>query len=709
MPDDSNYAAIPPRAAPIPPPTLPPSQIQYVPGGTVPPPTAAPAIPSPSPTLRLVQNQDSSYGPLAVGSASQGGNAPTEGDLRGDSPTGRIPPEKITDYFVQKGLTPAQAKGMTRAFMEESGGNPDAFNPAGGGQGAAGLAQWRADRQRRLIAQYGPRPTAQQQLDFAWQELNTTEKPAFEAVKSASTESGAYDAFRAKFERPGPPAGEMKAGATPTFQEFIQRNEETQQRESGMLQQLMAEAEKETPGSRERQQKMQQAMEHSERLARAFEDIAAHPPTEKPVDMMQNFGSLASVIALAGGLFSRRPLTAALGAAGSAMEAMNTNNHEQFERSYKQWHDQTSLVSQALSFQNQEINQIIADEKLTEGERQEKLMDAFRLYGMQHQIDQAALGNWVQVYQLTNAAQKAQVDLDKTLAQASFYRARTAQMSGAGGGQLDQATLSQMADQYIAGDKSVLQGLGYGNAGAANRAALRTAVSQKEMSRATQDFEKKNGRPPTDAEKEGLSADIGRKLAIGIAEYGGLQQAERSGFNRIAGITLAAAEAQKFTPLAKQASESVDRTRYPNFNKIELAVMEGTGSTAVINFYEANVALIDAYAQVIGRGNSQLTDAARSQATNLLNTNWSKGQYNTAVDAINREIAAALQAPKEMLGTLREGFGVRGELPKLSLDSGATAAAADYKTSGDVVSAYKAGTLSRDDAAKILREHGWAQ
>jgi hypothetical protein len=438
--------------------------------------------------------------------------------------------------------------------------------------------------------------------------------------------------------------------------------------------------------------------------------LAAHPPTEKPVDMMQNFGSLASIIAMAGGLFSRRPLTAAHGAAGSAMEAMNTNNHEQFERAYTQWHDQTALVSQALSFQNQEINQIVENEKLTESERQEKLDNVFRLYGMQNQLDQAALGNWVQVYQMTNALQKAQVDLDKTRAQTEFYKSRTAQMGGMGGGQLDQGTVSQMADQYIAGDKSVLQGLGYGNTGATNRAAVRTAISQKEMTRATAEFQEQHGRPPTDAEKEEISADIGRRLAVGIAEYGGLQQAERTGFGRVAQLTIGAQEAKQFTPLALAASAKVDRTQFPSLNKAQLAVMEGTGNEDVINFVEANVALIDAYAQVIGRGNAQLTDAARSQATNLLNTNWSKGQYETAVAAINREINAALRAPQEMLQTFRQGFagGEQGGLPNLS-GSNTPSPAADYKSSADVVSAYKAGTLSRDDAAKILRDHGWAQ
>lgn len=670
--------------------TLPPDQAQYVPGGAVPAAIAARPVPTVAPPrVDPITVTPDTASPVQASSAAPAGSS-----------GGRLSPEQIDQYFVAKGLTPEQARGMRRAFMGESAGDPNAYNPAGGGLGAYGIAQDRGERQRRLLLMYGPTPTAQQQLDFAWHELNTSEKPALQAVQSASTEQGAYDAFKAKFERPGPPAGEMRAGATPSFQEFTQRNQAIQDRESGAIRDLMGQAEKATPGSQERHQLMQQAIEHSDRLSHTFEELAAHPPTEKPVDAMQNFGSLATIVAMLGGLMSRRPLTAALGAAGSAMMAMNSNNHEGFERAYKTWHDQTALVGQALSFQNQEINQILADERLAEGERQDRLMNQFRIFGMQQALDQAGLGNWVEVYKMTGALQKAQVDLEKSLAQAQYYKARTAQMSGAGSGLLDKGTLSQMADQYIAGDKSVLQGLGYGNMGAANRAALRTAISQKEMDRASADFRAKNGRDPTEVEKEGLSQDIGRRLALGIAEFGGLMQAERTGYGRVAQLTMGAQEAKQFTPIAKEASAKVDRTEFPTLNKMELAVMEGTGNTDVINFVEANVALVDAYAQVIGRGNAQLTDAARSQAMGLLNTAWTKGQYDTAINAINREIDAALRAPKEMLQTFREGFAVGGQtLPDLS---GHSTPPASYGSPDDVYRAFDHGEITKDQAKQIL-------
>lgn len=53
----------------------------------------------------------------------------------------------------------------------ESGWNPSAFNKSGGGNGAYGLGQWRGTRLKALQAQYGPNPTAAQQIDFLISEL----------------------------------------------------------------------------------------------------------------------------------------------------------------------------------------------------------------------------------------------------------------------------------------------------------------------------------------------------------------------------------------------------------------------------------------------------------------------------------------------------------------------------------------------------------
>lgn len=64
----------------------------------------------------------------------------------------------LTRKLVDSGLSVPQAAAVTANWLEESGGNPAAFNPAGGGLGARGLPQWRGARAEAFRARYGVLP-----------------------------------------------------------------------------------------------------------------------------------------------------------------------------------------------------------------------------------------------------------------------------------------------------------------------------------------------------------------------------------------------------------------------------------------------------------------------------------------------------------------------------------------------------------------------
>jgi hypothetical protein len=70
-------------------------------------------------------------------------------------PTGEMPNNAalVYNYFLNKGMSPAQAAGITGNLMVESYPeiNPSAFNPEGGGKGAFGIAQWRGPRLQGLL------------------------------------------------------------------------------------------------------------------------------------------------------------------------------------------------------------------------------------------------------------------------------------------------------------------------------------------------------------------------------------------------------------------------------------------------------------------------------------------------------------------------------------------------------------------------------
>lgn len=106
----------------------------------------------------------------------------------------------IVDYFVSKGLTRNQAKGIYGNLMQESRGNIRAVSSDG--NNSYGLAQWTGPRKQKLFSMYDPNPTARQQLDFLWWELNNTHKDALTSLRRTSTVSDATRVFMNQFERP---------------------------------------------------------------------------------------------------------------------------------------------------------------------------------------------------------------------------------------------------------------------------------------------------------------------------------------------------------------------------------------------------------------------------------------------------------------------------------------------------------------------------
>ena len=87
-------------------------------------------------------------------------------------------------YFVNKGLTKEQAAGLVGNLMRESGMNIGATNP---NSGAYGLGQWLGSRKTRLFKRYGYHPTFEQQLDYIWDELNTSHRRGLQMLRASKT------------------------------------------------------------------------------------------------------------------------------------------------------------------------------------------------------------------------------------------------------------------------------------------------------------------------------------------------------------------------------------------------------------------------------------------------------------------------------------------------------------------------------------------
>lgn len=120
------------------------------------------------------------------------------------TPTGN----QIVNFFMNKGLTKNQAKGIYGNIMQESGGKHNIVSRDG--HNSYGLAQWTGIRKARLFSKYGTNPTVNQQLEYLWSELNSTEKGALNALRNTSTVEDATKVFMQKFERPANWAANFK-------------------------------------------------------------------------------------------------------------------------------------------------------------------------------------------------------------------------------------------------------------------------------------------------------------------------------------------------------------------------------------------------------------------------------------------------------------------------------------------------------------------
>ena len=126
-----------------------------------------------------------------------------------DVPDDRTPTgNQIVNFFMNKGLTKNQAKGIYGNIMQESGGKHNIVSRDG--HNSYGLAQWTGTRKARLFSKYGTNPTVNQQLEYLWDELNSTEKNALNALRNTTTVADATKVFMQKFERPANWAANFK-------------------------------------------------------------------------------------------------------------------------------------------------------------------------------------------------------------------------------------------------------------------------------------------------------------------------------------------------------------------------------------------------------------------------------------------------------------------------------------------------------------------
>ena len=111
--------------------------------------------------------------------------------------------KQIMDFYISKGLTKEQAAGIAGNYYAESSFKTDA---KGDNNTSFGIAQWHGPRWDKLKEFAKQKGTSENdfttQLEFTWHELQTSERNAFNKLKSAKTAREAAKLFSDHFERP---------------------------------------------------------------------------------------------------------------------------------------------------------------------------------------------------------------------------------------------------------------------------------------------------------------------------------------------------------------------------------------------------------------------------------------------------------------------------------------------------------------------------
>lgn len=186
----------------------------------------------------------------------------------------------------------------------------------------------------------------------------------------------------------------------------------------------------------------------------------------------------------------------------------------------------------------------------------------------------------------------------------------------------DEETLRSMVDQYLAGDKSVVQGMGYGNLGAMNRFAFRQTLSQVMK------------------ERNLTGADVASKLS----EFNALSAGMRVIGQRSANAELANAEAQRMEKQVRDTASAVNNNAPQLVNKYANAWEAQTGDTDVVKFTAAVNSFVQVYSRLVAPTGVP-TESVRAHAYELLHTAMTKDQVFATLDQLNKEMQAAYESP----------------------------------------------------------------
>lgn len=438
------------------------------------------------------------------------------------------------------------------------------------------------------------------------------------------------------------------------------------------------------PGSAEADRLLQQQFDASSRAADLLDKLAKAPPVFTPLTPLQNFGSLATVVAIFGGLMSKQPITAALNAAGTAMKAANQQNWKEYETAYNTWRAQTDLAVQSIRAHSAEINDILNNKRLGFDEQQAQLRALYAKFGMTTALAKLQQGDVEFQYQMATTMPQIAAKLEETKAQIEALNAKSAleraqagitqgemQMFGGGPAGAPASIGTSGAPPPSAAPSPAAAGQVHADAAAAiGGKAPPAPVGTPDWAWDAALIYVKTGKMPslgfgsqmTGLAKIAVLSSVPKAMAaLGIsatdvpqqwAEYRALEHGEMALGSRAAALAVGIGEAGAAAPAVIQASENVPRTALgPVFNSIITGSEFQSGDPRIVRFHAALNTFLNAYARAINPS-GHMTDQQQRHAYETLDTAMSKGQIAAGVDQLLQELKYMRAGLGEAVGTV---------------------------------------------------------
>ena len=394
-------------------------------------------------------------------------------------------------------------------------------------------------------------------------------------------------------------------------------------------------------------------------LNESMAKLAEPPPTQEPTPAGQQWAGAAMALAAVGGLLTHRPFTTAANAMAATMTAVNEGRQAEAKQALEQWkagHEaliavtnyRMSLYEAAMKKYQNAPNEAKAEleanaaalqdtavqDALSKGDVQTAMAIISGGYtaAVTMQRESAKFQQQVQdrleSQRLVNdlAAARATKDPDKIAAAQQALQDHLAVVAPAataakieigtgGNATLTPDELTEMGQQYLAGDKSVFQNLGRGVQGSRNVEALRGEIARQ-------------------MKEQGLS---GADMAAKIVAFNSDMAAARTLGAASARIDLGAQELQVALPQALELSRKVYRPDFKPIGEIQQAIQGKTSDPDLLEFQQQNQAVINAYAATMSRGGVS-TVAAAERASSILSSATGQEAYERQLDRLNKEV-----------------------------------------------------------------------